>query len=215
MSRLQREPAGAKRFEKARSLSSLRRCAGTRAEEGMKEAIADEMLRGAELEKSRPARSEAALAAAERGRCVIRIDDIAERLISTRPSQSALDELKFLMGLTPLTRQERYFLRGWILGWTQEETNVRWIDQFGPMRRATVSRTLRCALDKCGQNAPISFSAFSRHAVYRKPAHRRETYRMSRCANCSEQYIRSFGDGPYCTSSCRCAAISRYLERGR
>ncbi len=200
-SRLQRE-----NFDKSRGLSSLRRCGGSREEEELKERIADEMLRAAPSDPVRPVHTEHQLNRQVQSRCVLRIDAIADRMVSERPSQTAMDELKFLMKLTPLTKRERFFMRGWVLGWTQVETAARWWEQFGPDGRYTVSRVLRGAVLKCSENAPVCFSAISRHAVYRRPSHRSETWRMISCAYCKEPFIRSFGVGPYCSVGCHEAA---------
>jgi hypothetical protein len=190
-------------FEKAHSLSSLRRCGGTREEEELKEQIADEILSAAQCDPVRPVRTERQMARLIQGRHVIRIDAIAEAVVSERPSQSTLDELKFLIKLTPLTKRERFFLRGWMLGWTQIESSTRWLEQFGPEGRYTVCRVLKDAIGKCSENSQLSFDAISRHAVYRNPSHRSETWHMTTCKYCKEPFIRGFGDGAYCNAGCR------------
>ena len=91
-SRLKREG-----FDKPRSLSSLRRCKGSQEEEEMKEHIADEMLRNAGQCTARPALSDPQLNRSLRGRVVVRLDTVSDSMISQRPNQPAIDELKFLM----------------------------------------------------------------------------------------------------------------------
>lgn len=192
-------------FEKARGLSSLRRCRGTREEEDHKEQIANEMLRQAEHHPAHPAQAEPQLARRVAGRCVVRLDSITEHFVSQRPSQSSLDELKLLIALTPLNQRERFFLRGWMLGWSHSETAARWMDHFDSDGRFTVCRVLKQAMEKCQDNAELSFDAISRHAIYRRPSHRRETWGTTICRHCKEPYLRGFGDGPYCSTGCRSA----------
>jgi hypothetical protein len=192
-------------FEKKYGLSSLRRCSGTREEEELKERIADEMLQALPLDPEYPSHSERQLDRQNRRRCVVRIDAIADTMISERPSQSTMDELKFLTTLTPLSSRERFFLRGWMLGWSQGEITARWWEQLGLNSRYTVSRVLKQAVEKCGKNEPISFRAMSRQTVYRRPKRRSSAWRMVVCTHCKEPFLRGFGEGIYCSRGCRFA----------
>src|SRR5579862_7134729 len=86
-----------RRYDKPRSISSLRRCSGSREEEQLKERIADELLRSAGEDQSRPIHTDRRMERQVRERCEVRVDHISDRAVSERPSQSALDELRFLM----------------------------------------------------------------------------------------------------------------------
>ena len=192
----------------------IRRCCGTREEEDEKESIANRILADAERKQSAAAcegraYSEAQLKRKD-SRCVIRLDEIADNVLSIRPPQTWIDELKFLASVSDLTQRERFFLRGWMLGWTQEESRIRWMEAAGYDGRQTVSRVLKAALYRCCSNSEIAFRVMTRHPLYRRP---RRGIRLSptlTCRYCREPYIIGYGDGIFCSTGCRSAyALTR------
>lgn len=193
-----------------RRMKSLRLCAGTWEEEDAKERIADALLKAAELPRAamcNPPRaySEAGLERKRLGRCVVRLDDASESLFDDRPSQSWVDELKFMMSVTELNRMERFFLRAWMLGWTHDEAKKRWIEQAGPDGKFKVVTVIRKAISRCFDNSGITFDAISKQSIYRKPMRKRDTHHNAICRHCSEPFILGFGDGAYCCTTCRFA----------
>lgn len=188
------------------------RCRGNWAEEAARERIADALLRAHPRDPDCPFYSERQLA--RHGRdcmtvtriCVERWGDLLE---SACPPQSARDELLFLAAITPLDARERTCLRAWILGWTQAEARTLWQDGFEGGSQQTVSRVLRSALCKCYDGAALTFAAFSRHTLYRRPAARRDRLRTRICAYCQETFVTVTRVGCYCSSGCEAASQHR------
>lgn len=211
-----------------REWANARPLAYTDAREEREAALerqADALLMALPRDPDYPAFTEPQLARHSRGRCVVSTDALAEYLAADAP-QSQMDELAFLASITPLTRRERACLRGWMVGWTQQELRDRWNRLFGseaahaaPPQQA-ISRLLRSALQKCYSAVGLTFAQFSRHALYRRPA-RRAAWRILRCPFCEEPFVAGLGDGRYCSTRCRetahgCrAATHRGREEGR
>ncbi len=195
------------------------------------EQAADALLRALPRDPACPVFTETQLARRGRRCCAFSTDAWVE-LLAGAPPQSALDELSFLAAVTPLSRQERACLQGWMRGWTQREICAHWTelaekreDVRGksaggapamqhageaqtPTQQAT-SRLLRCALGKCRESVGLSFTQFSRHTLYRRPAGRRGTWRAAICPYCREEFVYGLGIGRYCSQSCREAARHR------
>lgn len=152
-------------------------------------------------------------------------------------AQSIQDELMFLAAIAPLSWRERACLRSWILGWTQREIGARWNDPQEvkeerkraartrlhasevnlalPPTQQAISRLLRRALDKCYEAIGVSFTQFSRRAVYRRPITRQGTWRVLCCPFCCEVFVFGLGVDRYCSQSCREAARHRRAYRDR
>ena len=189
----------------------LKRCTGTSEEEELKENIANELLSNVGYPRntasSQPrAYSEQGLARKTAGRCVVRLDEQVGSLYTERPSQTWFDEMKFMIRLTPLSPRHRYFLRGWMLGWTQQESAQRWLEALGYDGRINAGKTLHEAMEMCHDSSNATYSTMSRHTIYRRPSHRRDTWKMTTCRYCKEPFVRGFGSGNYCSTGCRCAA---------
>ncbi len=116
--------------------------------------------------------------------------------------QDALDELCFLMSVTPLSARERLCLRGWMQGYPQRKMGQFYLDGLPPCAQQTAARALMRGLLKCLSGCGLTFRQFSRHTVYRRPAHR-ERHRMSVCPRCGEEFYYGLGAGRFCCSQCR------------
>lgn len=90
--------------------------------------------------------------------------------VDARPPQGLTDEIWFLAALSDLTHKERLCLRLWLDGWTRQEI----FQVFGRTLEARAQKniyyTVRKALLKCYDTRTVSFSAFSHHTLYRRPA---------------------------------------------
>lgn len=177
------------------------------------EREADTLLQRMPRDPDCPIYTERQLARRARSRCVLSIEAVGDVFADAAPSQAALDELWFLASLTPLTRKERLCLRAWMLGWTQCETAARLAAIRQVLGQQEVSRALRCALRKCYDAVGLSFVQFSRHALYRRPSHRKANWREQNCLFCKEAYVWGLGEGRYCSASCREAARRLYRWR--
>ncbi len=190
-------------------------CCGNWKQEEEKEEMADAMLRKVPASPDYPAYTEARLRV-QSVRHWSSLTEALEELLERRPSQSLLDEVRFLASMTTLTRLERACLRGWMLGWTQQETGTHWAAVLGGPEQWRVSRALRSALHKCHDALNLGFAAFSRHAIYRRPGSRnRPTWRRVFCPRCREEFPWGLGIGPYCSQGCRDALHRERAERSR
>jgi hypothetical protein len=189
------------------------RCAGSPEEEAEKEEYADALLHEAYASTPRSAcgtraYTERQMVRKVAGRVTTRLDVTGgESIADWRPSDTTLNTIQFLLSVSQLSRREKYFVRGWMLGWTQQECADRWKASYGTEGGSVISGVLKRALSACCDTAPVSFSAFSRHAIYRKP--RPVADRLARCIHCQEPYPYGTGSGAYCSISCRFAALHR------
>ena len=151
------------------------------AQEHELERMADNLLRGAGEDEAYPAYTDAQLARHGRG---VRLPLQEEHLAlaaATQTRQDFLNDLKFMAGLTALTRAERRVLDAWIQGQSQNEIVAQWPCGLGRVQQQQVSRLLRKALEKCYALWELSFTQFSRHTIYRRPArHYERNLRVAR-----------------------------------
>lgn len=136
------------------------------------ERQADILLDSVPFDSACPTYAEWEMARKRRGRgeehCLFSVNDVNEEfIIATRPPQSFREELVFLASLTQLSLRERICLHGWVEGWTQREM----ASEIGIRSQQMISRYVRSALWKCYEVSELSFAAFSRHTVYRRPTY--------------------------------------------
>jgi hypothetical protein len=175
------------------------------------EQEADTWLRSVARDTTYPAYTEKQLARKGQGRCVLDVEDIQETILATGPVVSAQEEIRFLMTLTALTAQERCVVEGWLSGWTQTEMQSQWAEALGHIGQQTISKILRRSLRKLLDVHSVSFSAFSRHSLYRRPTRRRVAWKERCCRGCGEPYVQGMGEGFYCSQFCREAKRRRYV----
>ena len=173
------------------------------------EMAADALLNAQPKDPAYPAYTERQLARHGEGFMMGSVEAMETMLAAVRPTQTALDELKFLITVTSLSRREKICLRAWILGWTQKELSDHWAKFTRMVSQQSISRWLRTALLKCYDASGIGFHIFSHHAVYRAPMKRREVPRVRICPYCHEIYPFGLGTGRYCSPGCFDAAQYR------
>ncbi len=196
-----------------RTQITAQKCRGNQNEETIKERIADEMLEAAGETQALDCCTEDALLQRIHYRQVYRQQSNLESFESGHASEDSLNELKFLVSVTPLTRRERYFVRAWMIGWTQTETVDQWSKQFGDLPAGNISRELKAALVKCKSNLPIAFSQLSQHPIYRKPSIPYCRFgRLSYCVLCKKPYLSSQGSGAYCSHNCLSLSSDTAIE---
>ncbi len=189
-----------------------KRCVGTEEEEAEKERYADYLLHCADAARGGPehglrAYTETQLVRKVSGRVTTRLEITTGSVADWRPAETTVNAIRFLMSVSCLSARERFFLRAWMLGWTQQESAARWKDTYGNEGGAVISGVLKRALLKCSDSMPITFTLYSRHTIYRKPARRIDGVQLSTCLHCGEPYPRGTGFGRYCCVACRFAAI--------
>ncbi len=177
------------------------------------EAASDSLLNAESRNSVYPAYTERQLSRHGEKFMLCSADTMAAMIEDPRPSQTALDELKFLMSVTDLSRRERICLHAWILGWTQTELSGHWEILARKVSQQSVSRWLRDALLKCYDSSGISFYIFSKHSLYRTPLKRREIARMRTCPYCHEHYAYGLSAGQYCSTSCFDASQHEFRSR--
>lgn len=163
------------------------------------EMAADYLLRKTPRDPERPAYTERQLARKwPRALCVDRIPCDASA------PQSLRDELRFLMSITHLDREDRRCLKLWADGWTQQEI----ADAYN-VRQQVVSYRLHQALRACYNSAPVSFRRFSQHTIYRRRSRVRTTVGSRQCAECREVFLAILGFGRYCSEECQQAGVEK------
>ena len=171
------------------------------------EAAADQLLSWLPDDPDCPFMSEFQLMRHRReGR--IRSFEGMEESIAGETGQDALDELRFLIAVTPLSARERACLRGWVLGCSQQETQRLWWNKIPPCSQQAISKALMRGLLKCFTGCELTFRQFCKHTVYRRPA-RRERQRMRVCPHCAEEFCYGLGAGRFCCTACGEAATRR------
>ena len=168
------------------------------AMEQVLEEQADALLRRAGWDAQCPAYTEAQLARHGQGKRVPLEDGFLENVLAVMGRQEWLDEMRFLAGLACLSGAEHSVLMAALDGDTQEESRRRFVPA---LSQQTISRLLRSALGKCYAN-DLSFSVFSRHAIYRRPARRRHMERGGYCLRCGDWFPYGAGAGRYCSERC-------------
>ncbi len=148
-----------------------------------------------------PAVSEMQLMRSRREGRVCSLEAMDEAIVC-ETEQDILDELCFLMSVTPLSARERTCLRGWMMGYPQRTFGQFYLETLPPCSQQTAARALMRGLLKCLSGCGLTFRQFSRHTVYRRPAHR-ERHRMSVCPRCNEEFCYGLGAGRFCCSQCR------------
>jgi hypothetical protein len=166
------------------------------------EQEADRLLQTLPRDPNCPTYTEAQMERRRHTHRVVRLERLVETDEVSRPPQSLLDELAFLASVTPLKRRERVCLRGWLLGWTQREIGAHWRKLLPDDARQNISRLLRSALRKCYRTDGLTFTQFSRHTIYRRPA-RHRLWRSAICPHCGETFAWGLGAGRYCSTACR------------
>ena len=151
------------------------------AQERELEAQADSLLKSAPPSANYPAYTEFQLARHGEGIRLPFQDEFVDTAAAMQTRQDFLSDLHFMAGLTPLTRMERYVLDAWMGDLSQGEIIAQWPRVFGPVQQQRVSRLLKKALQKCHAAWDLSFTQFSRHTIYRRPARNRDRQpRMTR-----------------------------------
>lgn len=184
-----------------------------RCEDDGLEGVSDALLKEAGFDPDCPTYTETQMARRWLDHFAASADTLEEMLSAPQPPQTFLDELRFLMAVTPLSRSQRLCLCGWLQGWTQAELRTRW-REVAPPKQQYISRMLRRALCLCYEARGLSFAQFSRHSVYRRPARRQEKWRTLICRACGEPYVAGLGAGCFCSTHCREAAQRTRKGRG-
>ena len=117
------------------------------------------------------------------------------------PSQSFREELRFLISVTRQAPKVTSCLLLWVDGYTQSEIALRLL-----VTQQCVSARLRQGLIKCYDSSPITFRAFSRHTIYRRPTRGRYKFPQRWCLYCREPFPSPSGFGRYCGEKCSCSA---------
>lgn len=180
------------------------RCVWNQSQEGREidralEERADALLRGAEPDAQYPAYTEAQFARHGEGKRLPLDDGFLENVLAVATRKEWLDEIYFLAGLACLSGAEKIVLTAALAGDTQEESRRRFVPALAQQQ---VSRLLRSALNKC-YATDLSFSRFSSHTIYRRPARRRHMERGGRCLRCGDWFAYGSGAGRYCSERCR------------
>ena len=144
------------------------------AQERELEAQADSLLKSATPSENYPAYTEFQLARHGEGIRLPFQDEFVDSAAATQTRQDFLNDLHFMARLTALTRVERWVLCRWMNDFSQGEIIAQWPRNFGPVHQQRISRLLKKALRKCYAAWELSFTQFSRHTIYRRPARNRE-----------------------------------------
>ena len=171
---------------------------GQAVEQALEER-ADALLRRAGWDAQYPAYTEAQMARHGQGKRLPLDDVFLESILAVTGRKEWLDEIYFLAGLACLSNAEHSVLMAALAGDTQEESRRRFVP---PVSQQYISRLLRSALSKC-YASELSFSGFSRHTIYRRPARRRHMERGGYCLRCGDWFPYGAGAGRCCSERCR------------
>jgi len=158
------------------------------------ERAADDLLRRQARDPECPVYTEQQLV--RRDRRIICIEELGS--LCAAPEQPLRDEIRFLLSVSRVSREQRRCLQLWLDGWNQKEL----AEAFGITQQA-VSQRVKRALRACYDSTPLSFRRFSHRTLYRRPRKGLERTILQACAWCGEEHPVGIGLGRYCSTACR------------